>query len=64
MNDIMELRKHSLDWTSLDLSKNFEVGSRNVLGVNTDQLNEGIERSKKTRRFLCNGYYLQRKIDR
>jgi CubicO group peptidase (beta-lactamase class C family) len=51
-NDIMEVEA-PLDWTSLDLSKNFEVGSRNVLGVNTDQLNEGIEKAKKLDDFYA-----------
>ena len=39
--------ERSIDWTNLDLSKDFEVGSRNVLGVDTDQLNNGIEKAKQ-----------------
>ena len=42
-NKDLLIEESNLDWTNLDLSKDFEVGSRNALGIDTDQLNEGIE---------------------
>ena len=45
------IEESNLDWTNLDLSKDFEVGSRNVLGIDTDQLDEGIEEAKKLDNF-------------
>ena len=42
-----------LDWTNLDLSNDFEIGSRNALGIDTDQLNSGIEKAKKLDAFYA-----------
>ena len=42
-----------LDWTNLDLSKDFEIGSTNVLGIDTDQLNSGIEKAKNLDEFYA-----------
>ena len=47
------IEERNLDWTNLDLSKDFEVGSRNVLDINTNQLNEGIEQAKKLDDFYA-----------
>ena len=47
------IEESNLDWTNLDLSKDFGVGSRNVLDINTDQLNEGIEQAKKLDDFYA-----------
>ena len=47
------IEESNLDWTNLDLSKDFEVGSRNELGIDTDQLNEGIEEAKKLNDFYA-----------
>lgn len=47
------IEESNLDWTNLDLSKDFEVGSRNALGIDTDQLNEGIEEAKKLNDFYA-----------
>ena len=42
-----------LDWTNLDLSKDFETGSKYVLGVDPDQLNSGIEKAKNLDDFYA-----------
>ena len=50
-NKDLLIEESNLDWTNLDLSKDFEVGSRNVSGIDTDQLDEGIEEAKKLDNF-------------
>ncbi len=42
-----------LDWNNLDLSKDFETGRLNVDGIDTGQLESGLEKAKDLDNFFC-----------